>query len=414
MAAVKIKKHRVKRDMDMDELLVKYLAGEADQKERARAELWIEADEENRKYFEHFRLIWEQSQKLASTSNIDENAAWERFRARVQTAYYDPPKPKYYLKWIGVAAALVIITGLAVFVPYFIKRNDDIRTVIPVSPRTEATFIKKVTSNQVETDSLPDGSVVTLNKYSTLSFAPSFTGNKRYAKLAGEAFFNVRHDPAKPFIIETNDLLITVLGTSFNVKSRGDTTEVIVETGIVGVKKEQQIITLNAGEKLTALLGAPTFTKASNTDNSYRSYFDKGVIAQTKPAQLLKPNAVKGKTDSVLDFKKHPDLLQKILKDPAKWSQILKNYHAQGNDITVRRAVIRNVIADIQQEQLLGKDTVRSFRLNESELVINDKRQPDAVHQRFKDKYIKEPGYVIYFGGLPRTGKGIYLSPDSL
>ncbi|HWZ03743.1 MAG TPA: hypothetical protein VNX40_09035, partial [Mucilaginibacter sp.] len=63
---------------------------------------------------------------------------------------------------------------------------------------------------------------------------------------------------------------------------------------------------------------------------------------------------------------------------------------------------------------IAAKGTVRSFRLNENEFIINDKRQSDAVQQRFKDLFIKEPGYTVYFGNAPRNGRGVFLSPDSL
>jgi hypothetical protein len=69
---------------------------------------------------------------------------------------------------------------------------------------------------------------------------------------------------------------------------------------------------------------------------------------------------------------------------------------------------------ELAKEKIAAKGTVISFRLNDGEFIINDKREPDAVHQRFKDKFIKEPGYTIYFGGAPRNGRGVFLSPDSL
>lgn len=397
----------------MDELLVKYLAGEANQEERSRAELWINTSDSNRKYFEHFKLIWGQSQKLAYKSNVDEDAAWNRFRARLQKEYAQAPKPKSNMQWLKAAAVILIASGLALFGPYFIKHSESARTVIPASsPGEQVTFVKTVATDHIKTDTLSDGSVVTMNKYSSLNYPASFDGHNRYVELSGEAFFKVKHDPAKPFVIKADELLITVLGTSFNVRNRGDTVGVVVETGVVSVKKQQQIITLYAGEKLTTLKSNNLLTKSSNTDKSYRLYFDKSAAAQIKPTRPLKPNTSKG--DSALDFKKHPDLLQKILNDPSKLRAILKNYRSKGNDITFRRAIVRGVIAEIKNEKLLGADPVRSFRLNEGEFIINDRRQPEAVHGRFKDKFIKEPGYTIYFGGAPKNGKGVYLSPDSL
>ena len=67
--------------------------------------------------------------------------------------------------------------------------------------------------------------------------------------MEGEAFFNITPDKSKPFIIEANGIDVTVVGTSFNVKSSEELTEVIVETGIVEVKKQAAFVTLNPHEQ---------------------------------------------------------------------------------------------------------------------------------------------------------------------
>jgi len=82
---------------------------------------------------------------------------------------------------------------------------------------------------------LPDGTVVWLNKNSTLAYSKKFTGDKREVSLQGEAFFKVHHNTEKPFVISTPNAGVEVLGTSFNVKTTGDNTKVVVATGKVRV-----------------------------------------------------------------------------------------------------------------------------------------------------------------------------------
>jgi transmembrane sensor len=67
---------------------------------------------------------------------------------------------------------------------------------------------------------LPDGSTVILNSGSTLDYPLSFEGkNLREVTLKGEGFFDIKHDPIKPFIVRTENLTTTVLGTAFNVRA---------------------------------------------------------------------------------------------------------------------------------------------------------------------------------------------------
>jgi len=396
-----------KQHIDNDELLVKYLAGEASAGEQVLAETWIAASLHNREYFEHFKFLWDESQKLAHVSNINEDLAWNRFRERIKKEYSETTKPKSNFQWIKVAAIILLVSAVALFGPYFFTHHNDIRYTSTAVNKPADNLVRTATADNTRIDTLSDGSVITLNKYSSLNYPPAFPGSSRNVELTGEAFFNIKHDPDKPFVIKANNVLVTVLGTSFNVKAVGDKTEVIVETGIVSVKKQTHIVSLYPGEKLTVYKTDTTLRKELNKDTLYRAYRYKNRVHAFK-------NRTLAKKDTPFDINKHPDLLKQILKDPRKWPQLLKNYSSQSENIEVRKAVIRSVLDELAKENIAAKGTVRSFRLNENEFIINDKRQSDAVQQRFKDLFIKEPGYTVYFGNAPRNGRGVFLSPDSL
>jgi len=394
--------------MDNDELLVKYLAGEANADESVQAEAWIETSAENRTYFEQFKQLWDESQKLAHNSSIDEDMAWNRFRERIQKEYIESQKPAANYQWLKVAAVILLIAGAALAVPYFFSRNEGVRDATAInSSQPPVTLLRSVTADNTRIDTLPDGSVVTLNRYSSIDYPQTFGSRTRDVQLNGEAFFSVRHIEGKPFVIKASGLLITVIGTSFNVDSRDGKTEVIVETGVVSVKKQASIVSLYPGEKVTVFNADTMLKKEPNRDTLYKSYVFKLRAYALKTAKATK-------TDTPFDINKHPELLKQILKDPKQWAKLLKSYSPQGENIEVRRAVIRSVLDELAKEKIAAKGTVISFRLNKNEFIINDKRQPDAVQRRFKEKFIKEPGYSVYFGGAPRNGRGIFLSPDSL
>ncbi|MDH7447382.1 FecR family protein [Aquimarina sp. 2201CG14-23] len=67
---------------------------------------------------------------------------------------------------------------------------------------------------------LSDGSVIHLNSGSSLKYPTTFNAtDNRIVSLKGEAFFDITKDPHRPFLVETNDINVEVLGTRFNVSS---------------------------------------------------------------------------------------------------------------------------------------------------------------------------------------------------
>ena len=88
--------------------------------------------------------------------------------------------------------------------------------------------------------SLPDGSTIILNADSKLKYPAGFGKNLREVYLNGEAYFNVRHDPSKPFVVHSGTLSTTVLGTKFNVSAFQNEKNIAVSLveGSVKVSKE--------------------------------------------------------------------------------------------------------------------------------------------------------------------------------
>jgi len=134
---------------------------------------------------------------------------------------------------------------------------------------------------------LSDGSVITLNKKSTITYPSKFKGNTRSIALKGEAFFNVAPDKKKPFIISVNDVQVTVVGTSFNIKSENGNTEVIVESGIVRVTQSGKTVELLAGEKIVMSSNDSIATKEAVNDKLYNYYRTKEFVCDDTPLWKL-------------------------------------------------------------------------------------------------------------------------------
>jgi transmembrane sensor len=124
------------------------------------------------------------------------------------------------------AAAAVVIAG------FLLWKN-------PRDPRHSATHLVQAPLGKTLKVKLPDGSQIWLNAGSSLTYPDSFSGKTREVVLReGQAFFDIVHNKAMPFIVHAKTLDITVLGTSFDVKAyqNDPNIKVTVKTGKVGVK----------------------------------------------------------------------------------------------------------------------------------------------------------------------------------
>jgi ferric-dicitrate binding protein FerR (iron transport regulator) len=136
-------------------------------------------------------------------------------------------------------------------------------------------------------DTLPDRSVVTVNKGSSISYLSKFKGETRQVSLKGEAFFNVTPNKKKPFIISVNDVQITVVGTSFNVKTINGNTDVVVETGIVKVTRAGKTVELKANEEVIVNTKDSALTKEKVSDQLYKYYRTKEFVCDDTPLWKL-------------------------------------------------------------------------------------------------------------------------------
>ena len=100
---------------------------------------------------------------------------------------------------------------------------------------------------------LPDGSVIWLNSASSVTYAPNLLSKgKRFVKLTGEGFFEVAKDASHPFVVETGNQQVEVLGTHFNINSYQDepTIETTLLEGSVKVLSDGNQKLIRPGEQV--------------------------------------------------------------------------------------------------------------------------------------------------------------------
>lgn len=98
---------------------------------------------------------------------------------------------------------------------------------------------------------LPDGTKVWLNNASSLRYPALFSDDTREVELTGEAYFEIARDPAKPFKVKVNAMIVEVLGTNFNISAYGDETAIktTLISGGIRVSKNNKTVDLHPGEQ---------------------------------------------------------------------------------------------------------------------------------------------------------------------
>lgn len=245
----------------IDELLAKHLAGEANAAEVAKVEAWINENPENAAYFNDFKIISEEVARLKDIQTYDEDAAWNKLKDKLKgkTIPLHRKSSSFGLLQIAAAISFLVVAGFSLFL-WLSRPVDTVELVAQETTRDEG---------------LPDGSIAFLNKGSSLSYSYNKLRKERKVVLAGEAYFDVKHEEEKPFIIETNEVIIEDIGTTFNVKAYPDsiTVEVFVETGEVAFyTKESPGINLTAGQTGIYNRRNKTFAKILEQDTNRLSY----------------------------------------------------------------------------------------------------------------------------------------------
>ena len=120
----------------------------------------------------------------------------------------------------------------------------------PSLPQPIATVRQSTAPGQQRAFRLPDGTLVKLNVNSELTYSAAQADGPRGVSLRGEAFFEVAHDPQRPFTVTARGVATTALGTSFNVQAYDTTVAVALVTGKVKVAKQQSSTVLTPGERI--------------------------------------------------------------------------------------------------------------------------------------------------------------------
>ncbi len=267
--------------------LAAHFAGNASAEQQQQVNAWLSENPNNQSVYDELFTVWQDTGIVepAPELNIDIDAVWSKFETRIDEeetpvvplTKYDSTKNRK--GWLARIAAILIIALGSYFVLELIN-NDPQET-------PEIAQLEVMANDEIVDHELVDGTNVRLKQNSTLIYPESFAGNTREVELKGEAFFDVAHNPDKPFIIHADDASIKVLGTSFTVSalSDSDSVSVYVETGKVLLYSGNEQVELTPGMKgvFVKSTGEVLLVQADPNEDFWRDqmlYFQKVPLEQ--------------------------------------------------------------------------------------------------------------------------------------
>lgn len=225
--------------MDKDyyiSLIYKSLDGQISASEKGELKKWLSLSTDNQLIEKNIKKVWELGGNFQSEVDLDMDTEFDLLKKKMGSE----PKVvqmKPQRRWLSIAASfLVLIAAGFLFNQYFNQTTAENWILVEASEQKEI--------------QLSDDSKVWLNKGAILEYTAEF-GEKRLVKLTGEGFFEVTKNKEKPFVVETQNLEVTVLGTSFNVRDEVDEISVLVRTGKVNMrpKNKKEGIDLTKNQK---------------------------------------------------------------------------------------------------------------------------------------------------------------------
>lgn len=216
---------------DLFELISRFLDGNATEEEIKLIN----------QYYQSFQEDYEWPDALFSEKELIKEKVGARLRQAVFLNEHTNPHRKKKKYWWAAAAVLliVVIVGMRVFVPQ--NSNSAIEKGIANVLETKRGERKMVL--------LSDSTRVWVGPDSQIEYPVVFDAKERSVKFRGDAFFEVRHETDRPFVIQSDVMQTKVLGTVFNLHTDGNICEVVLVSGRVDVAVGTQRVVLQPNRK---------------------------------------------------------------------------------------------------------------------------------------------------------------------
>lgn len=216
----------------MEDLIGKFVVGEASESEIRDLRDWCALSPENQKYLDDSLKIFENAQ--LSDKDFDTEKAWENVKSKISE---NGTKTRFLFPVWGIAAGLVLVLAFS-----FLFYNQ----------YTKPEEYQFVSENQVMTQTLPDQTEISLNKASEVKVEYNVRKKTGTIQLSGEATISIGKEKEVQWTVEAENLLIRDIGTVFHVKAYPDGQQIevsVLEGAVQFYSQTEEGIVLEAGEK---------------------------------------------------------------------------------------------------------------------------------------------------------------------
>lgn len=219
-------------DPHIEDLIIAYLSGNISAEDNQMLKAWLSKDPANRTILRRCREIWITTQAERQATNYDWKAGFEKFCLRKEQQQQQTRSQRNYrlVKLLRYAALLVFAVSVAAVICYrqgsqsWKGQLADVEMNVPMGSTLSLR--------------LPDGTQVSLNGGSTLSYPQSFGLKDRKVNLTGEAYFAIVHHSDKPIEILTSKMTVRDIGTKLNITNypEDNQAKVVIDEGSVELK----------------------------------------------------------------------------------------------------------------------------------------------------------------------------------
>ena len=382
-----------KRYIQIADLIYKVKIGIATDEEKRELFAWVDESDFNRQLFDELSEGSALSRSYDEYRAIHREEVWRRLEQQIA-----PRRRNLSWRWIGYAASVIVLVAAGWFAVMMTGRVDEqteVKKVVAIVPGERKAILHLETGKQVvlgknsgvivndslsgkieqidntlvyqaETDvqaerlnvlevpkggefnvTLADGTRVWLNAGSKLTYPVAFVGNERQVILWGEGYFEVKKDDTKPFRVEVNGMQVTVLGTSFNLKSfpSDERTTATLLSGKVEVKTLSESVILEPNQQADLIVGENKLEVREVDAEAYRAW-----------------------TKGQFVFRR--ERLESILDDVARWYNVTVFYEqSRTKDILFSGTMER--YSDIAETlRMLEKTGKVSFTVDEQKIIV--------------------------------------------
>jgi len=252
------------------EEMARYFANEMDSEEFVKYSAKLNSIVKLKSIANQIKSDWDKMEKFKIVQEFDNNKAWEKLYGKLENdgligeMKQEPAITRTSL--LLRIAAIFIISVLFASIIYYLLDNP---------AKTNWNVAETYDNNAIKEIQLPDGSIAILNAGSKLYYPDKFSGKERVIEFEGDAFFEIKKNPDMPFLIKVKQAEIKVLGTSFNVNTNLENSdiEVLVTSGKVKFAKIQdQSVSVILEPGYIGTLSKDKIISQINSDKNYLAW----------------------------------------------------------------------------------------------------------------------------------------------